>query len=205
MFVSEDQFRKMFPEAISGWYEAFESACNEFQINTPARLAMFFAQLAHESNRLTRLEESFRYKPERLMEIFPFAFRTIEVARDYVARGAEAIASRAYANRMGNGGEASKDGWKHRGKFPMQLTGANNYDEFGRALMVDLVKAKATDPVVGARVSARFFKTRGCNELSDQGKIQAVTRAINGGLNGLKERTTLWNQFKQIIPQGLSQ
>lgn len=203
--LTKKQFTAMFPEAAgttaANWCDAFALACAEFSITTPARLAAFFAQVHHESAGLTRLEENLRYTPARLMAVFPFAFRTPAIAAEYSGRGPVAIASRAYAKRMGNGPESSGDGYRYRGRGPIQLTGRNNYAEFGAALRLPLVEqpGQASEPYCGARVAARFWATRGCNALADAGAFMAITRAINGGTNGLRQRIALWDMTRAAL------
>lgn len=200
--MTPEQFSKIFPKADPKWLDAFVYALKEFEINTPAREAMFFAQVHHESMGLTKIEESFRYKtPQRLMDVFPFAFRTVEKAKEYILKGPVAIGSRAYANRMGNGNEESGDGYRYRGRGPIQLTGKNNYTEFDGAL----VRPYLTNPdlalsmVDGARIACRFFKSRGCNSQADNGNMTKCTLFINGGTNGLKDRNAQWERIKEIM------
>lgn len=201
--VTPSQFEAMFPKA--GDYHALfltqGSACDEFSITTTERQAAFFAQLSHESVGLTRLEESFAYYPARLMSVFPFRFQTRAKANDYVSRGPQAIASLVYANRLGNGPEKSGDGWTYRGRGFIQLTGRKNYAEFGTALGLPLEQTPnlAKLPAHAARIAARFWQTRGCNEMADILNLVGITRAINGGLIGLKDRIETWNRFRSIL------
>lgn len=199
-----NQFAAMFPKAAAAYFAIpLNAACEEFEITTPDRQAAFFAQLDHESVGLTRLEESFAYSSSRLRVVWPFRFRTTVKAQTYANRGPRAIASYVYADRMGNGAEKTEDGWTYRGRGFIQLTGWNNYSEFGKALGLDLVNSpdQAAEPAVAARIAARYWKTRGCNELADAGNFVAITRAINGGLTGLKERTATWKRFQTILAE----
>ena len=201
--VTLTQFEEMFPQAgeYYPYFCAQGSACDEFGITTTERLAAFFAQLNHESVGLTHLEESFVYRPARLMNVFPFRFTTIEKANRYVEAGPKAIASLVYANRLGNGPEKSGDGWTYRGRGFIQLTGKRNYAEFAAATGVplDLKPNLAAHPPYAARIAGRFWQTRGCNELADSLDLVGITRAINGGLNGLRDRVATWNRFRGIL------
>lgn len=180
---------------------AFVPACQEFGIDTAARQAMFYAQVAHESAGLTRLEESFDYTKKGLMETFPGRFKTIQKASDYVKRGPEAIANYVYSMRLGNGSEGMGHGWQYRGRGPIMLTGRANYIEFGKALglALEINPDLAKDLNIGARIAARFWSLRVCNQAADEGDIVKCTRLINGGLNGLAERTALWERNKLIL------
>src|SRR6185369_13255981 len=116
MGFNSKQFDLIFPKAQPGFGVAFFQSCPQFNIDSDQRLAAFFAQISHESLGLTRLEESFRYSPERLMVVWPSQFRTIEDANRVAALGPHGIASFVYRSRMGNGDIASGDGWTYRGR-----------------------------------------------------------------------------------------
>ena len=164
-------------------------AMREFDIDTPNRQAMFLAQLAHESAELTRLEESLRYSPARIMEVFP---RHVSSWRDAetLSKSPERLASRVYGNRMGNGDEASGDGYRYRGRGLIQLTGRDNYRLAGSALHLPLLDQpdQLTRPDVAVRSAAWFWFSHGCNQLADAGDFLSTTKRINGGTNGHAER-----------------
>jgi len=103
--------------------------------------------------------------------------------------------------RLGNGPEKSGDGFRYRGRGPIQLTGRKNYAEFGAALGLPLETSPDLAAVIahGARIAARFWQTRGCNDLADAHNIAGITRAINGGLTGFKERKATWLRFRTIL------
>lgn len=190
--TTEDLLRALCPKCdVRIWAVALSPAMAEREITTPLRVAAFLAQLAHESVGLTRFEENLNYSAEGLLKTFRKYF-TPEGAVGY-ARQPQKIANRVYANRMENGDEASGDGWLYRGRGPIQLTGRRNYRAAGTALGLklevfpDQVKS---DPAVGARVACWFWYTRMLNTMADEGPeaFEAITRAINGGLNGLDDR-----------------
>lgn len=167
-----------------------QNALREFEINSLPRVAAFLAQVGEESVDLTHWEENLNYSPEGLMRAWPKRFPDRATADRY-AHHPEKIANYVYANRMGNGDESSGDGWKNRGRGPIQLTGADNYWEFGSDLDVDLVNHPelVLDPQIGFRVAALFWKRKGLNELADRRDDRGMTLRINGGLLGLDERT----------------
>jgi putative chitinase len=211
--LSLTQFAQMFPKTVEyfPYFLAPGAACEEFEINTPERLAAFFAQLSHESAGLTRLEESFAYTPARLETIWPARFdfdTSVATARYFRPDGTakqEAIANTAYAMRLGNGPEKSGDGFRYRGRGPIQLTGRKNYAEFGEGLHLPLETSPDLAALIanGARIAGRFWITRGCNALADALDVRGVTRAINGGLTGFKERKSTWLYFRTLL--GLNQ
>lgn len=188
----------------------FAAACVRFGITTPERMADFCANVAHESRGRTQFEESFRYRtPERLREVFPKYFKTPAKAQEYFKLGPKAIASRVYALRMGNGSEASADGWRYRGGGDIQLTGAANYIKFGQKLGIPLWSNPdlARTPKVGALIAGAFWEAANCNSYSDAGDFDGVCDVINlghkspeiGDSNGFPERKALREKFRAIL------
>ncbi|MFN7177229.1 MAG: glycoside hydrolase family 19 protein [Thermaurantiacus sp.] len=161
---------------------ALAPAFQRFAINTAPRIAAFLAQCHVESAGFARLEENLWYTtPARIAAVWPSRFRSAADAAAF-ARNPERLANRVYAGRLGNGPEASGDGWRFRGRGLKQLTGRSNYAEAARALgrpyvtEPDLVRAPA-DAVLTA---AWFFARAGCNALADARQWDAITRRING-------------------------
>lgn len=163
------------------WGAAYRTACLEFGINTPKRLACFFGQLSHESNALSRTEENLNYSAPRLVEVFDKYFDS-QTSQQF-ARKPELIASRVYAGRNGNGSEASRDGWEFRGRTHVQLTFRNNYRNIGRIVGVDIEAnpALALDIPTAARIAAAYWQDAGLNALADQFDVLAIGRKINIG------------------------
>jgi putative chitinase len=178
---------------IDHWYNALSKLLPDYEINTPKRMAMFMAQCAHESNNFTALEENLNYKPASLRKLFGKYFPTDELAAEYCSRPnkQEAIANRIYANRMGNGDEASGDGFKHKGRGLIQLTGKDNYTFFGGSLGISVEEAaEYMHTFEGAAQSACWFwETNNLNQWADAGDVLTATKKINGGTIGLEERT----------------
>lgn len=173
------------------------AACALYDISTPERVASFVSQCSHESAHFTRLEENLFYsRPERIREIFKSRVTTDARARE-LARNPKGLANAVYGGRLGNGGEASGDGWKYRGRGLIQLTGRHNYSdasvELGRPYVdnPDLV-AQPSDACLTA---AWFWHTNKLNLLADVTDIRAITRAINGpALAGLADRQRLYTE-----------
>ena len=124
----------------------------------------------------------------------------MEFAKGYT-RNSIKLANRAYANRMGNGDEASGDGYKYRGRGPMQTTGRDNYRATGKGIGLDLVANPdlLLDPVNGARAAAWFWKAHDLNTYADRDQITASTVVINGAQTGLADRKARWAVAKKFL------
>ena len=178
--------------------EKYKSFLEKYGINTPLRIAHFMAQIEHES-RLKPISENLNYKPERLLVVFPKYF--IRSQANYYGGKPELIANRVYANRMGNGNEASGEGWKYRGRGFIQITGKENY--FRLANDTDLDCLKNPDLLLeepNAMISALWFwKLKGLNKLADKDDIIGITKKINGGNIGLSHRKQLLAKYKKEL------
>ena len=181
------------------WTDQLNQAMACFDVDTPLRQAGFLAQVGHESGSLSTVVENLNYSALALQQVFGKYF-TADSAADY-ARQPERIANRVYAGRMGNGDEASGDGWRFRGRGLIQVTGRSNYQRCGSALHqafdgygVDLLAAPETLelPADAALSAAWFWSANGLNELADAGDIVAMTKRINGRTNGLEDRRKLY-------------
>lgn len=181
------------------WHPHLSRAMQRFGISTRARAAAFIAQLGHESGGLLRVEENLNYSADRLLQVFERHF-TVDQARAY-ARQPARIANRAYANRMGNGDERSGDGYRYRGRGPIQITGADNYRWMGELLGLPLLERPdmLLEPEHGAASAAAYWRGRGLNALADAGDIVGMTKKINGGRTGLADRTDRWNGAKAAL------
>lgn len=196
------------PTAADRHLDALVPALLLHGVDTSLRIAHFLAQVVHESTRMARVEENLSYSAERLLVVFPRYFADLEEARAY-AHQPERIGSRVYGGRMGNGNEASGDGYRFRGRGLIQLTGKCNYQAFSDWVGEDVV-AKP-DLVAGkyAAHSAVFFWSNcDLNPLADIDDLTAITKRINGGLNGfddrfqLLERAKVWFQKDSVQPEG---
>lgn len=175
-----------------------EDACVTFNIDTPQRQSMFLAQLAHESAGFTRLVEDMNYGPGRLLAVFPRRFAPEEAVE--FAHDGPRIAERVYGGRLGNGPEGAGDGWRYRGRGFIQLTGRGNYRKAGRALVLPLEDEPelAAQPREAAMVAGWYWEENGCNALADAGRFDAITRAINGGMNGYADRLAWLEAFRSL-------
>jgi putative chitinase len=167
-------------------------AAMAFYKMTPERAAHFFAQTAHETGGFKAFSENLNYSADGLQKIFGKYFPG--VLEESYARQPEKIANRVYADRMGNGSEASGDGWKYRGRGALQLTGKSNYKAFSDYLKNPLIMEQP-DLVAGelAFESAMFFFERNklweiCDKGVNKDTILALTKRINGGTHGLADR-----------------
>jgi putative chitinase len=178
------------------------SVGEKFNINTPLRLAHFLAQTGHESGNFTITKENLSYSADRLQVIFKKYF-TAESAIEY-ARKPEKIANIVYANRMGNGNQASGEGYKFRGRGFIQLTGKTNYQAFDKTVEdnieanPDLVATKY--PLLSA---AWFWSKNGLNTIADQGNttevVTKITKKVNGGTIGLEDRVKHFKEYHQLL------
>jgi putative chitinase len=180
-------------------FDEIDECIKHFHIHSPLRLAHFLAQVSHESGNFRWKTENLNYSKEALMSVFRKYFPTEAIAAQY-ARKPEMIANRAYGNRMGNGDEASGDGWRYRGRGYIQLTGKNNYAAFNSFVEEDIVlnPELVADkyPMLSA---AWYWKTNNLNAIADRGNdddvVMDVTRKINGGLNGIYDRLKKFEMF----------
>ncbi|MCX6783302.1 MAG: glycoside hydrolase family 19 protein [Candidatus Levybacteria bacterium] len=180
-------------------YESVLSLLDMYGIQTAMRKSAFLAQIAHESGGFRAVEENLNYSSDRMLVVFPKYFNKNE-SLDY-HRNPQRIANRVYANRMGNGNEASGDGWRYRGRGLIQLTGKNNYQKFSDFCGVDVIinPDYLTTPM-GAMYSAIWFwDVNGCNTFADKGDIVGLTKKINGGINGLDHRKQLYDKFLPLM------
>jgi putative chitinase len=189
------------PQTTRTWFDPITTVCQERDITTAERLAAFFAQLGHESGGLSILRENLNYSSSRLLQVFPKRF-TQEEAIQY-AQHPEMIGNRVYANRNGNGDEASGDGFRYSARGPIGLTFKNNYREAGAVLNLDLVKEPdlVLDPWIGARVAGWFWARHNLNELADLGDMAGIGARLAERFNTEKRSTGLFwktNRFNTL-------
>lgn len=178
------------------------SVMEKFKIDTPLELAHFLAQCGHESGNFKAVSENLNYSADGLKKIFPKYFPG-NLNESY-ARKPEAIASRVYASRMGNGNEASKEGFKFRGRGYIQLTGKANYTEFDKFVEDDIL---ANPDLVATKYpllsAAWFFSKNKLNEIASKGAddatVTAVTKRVNGGTIGLADRIKHFKEFYALL------
>jgi len=199
--ITLDETKKIFPEDLS-WYNDLNETLPLFGITTKQQIAHFMAQCAHESGNFTITQENLNYSADGLMKVFSKYFPNLNKAKQY-ARRPEAIANLVYANRMGNGSEASGDGWKFRGRGYIQVTGKNNYFDCSKALFNNdqlLVNPDILKEREYALSSACWFwRKNKLNDKANMDDILGITKTINGGTNGLDERKKYYAKFKTIF------
>ncbi len=164
-----------------------------YEINTKLRLAHFMAQVSHESAAGTHLEEDLNYRAERLMDVWPSRFPTIESAAPY-AHNPEKLALHVYGDRMGNR-PGTDDAWVYRGRGLIQLTGRKAYADQG----ISSAPEMASDPEHCFGIAAGYWSMRGLNAYADDDDTTGITRAINGGLVGLATRLVWLERWKRAL------
>lgn len=171
--LTDDELRQIMPNCPAAkradYLPFIQQAMQEFDITSYLRETAFLAQLAHESGELRYMEE--------------------------IASGA------AYEGREDLGNTQPGDGKRYKGRGPIQLTGRANYTKYGQLLGLDLVNNPtiAATKEVGFRIAGEYWKLNGLNELADQQEFKAITKIINGGYNGLDDRTKYYNRAKQVM------
>ena len=202
MLISEEQLKELLPDNkyIKYWCSALNQILPEYEINTQKRIAAFVAQCAHESGGFKFLTENLNYRAASLRKTFAKYFPTDALADQY-EKQPKKIASRVYANRMGNGNEASEDGFKYCGRGLIQLTGKDNYTEFAASIetpVEDIPEYLGT--FEGAVQSACWFwETNSLNKWADKGDIVMLTKKINGGTIGLEDRIKHYNHAIHVL------
>jgi len=174
----------------------------KFKITTNLRLAHFLSQCAHESGNFTITSENLYYSADGLKKVFGKYFPN-NLSESY-AKQPEKIASRVYGDRMGNGNELTKDGWKYRGRGFVQMTGKSNYEFFSNFIGEDCVSnpdlVSTKYPLASA---AYFFNANGlwsiCDKGSDEKTVGLVTKRVNGGTNGLDERFENFKKYYNLL------
>ena len=202
MILTLDQLKQLIPKNkhVEHWHSALSQLLPDYGIDTEQRIAAFIAQCAHESGEFTMIKENLNYRWESLRRTFPKYFPTEELARQY-AQKPEAIANKVYANRMGNGDEASGDGYRYSGRGLIQLTGKDNYFWFAESIGISPEEASEYMATFeGASQSACWFwESNNLNQYADSGDIETMTKRINGGTLGLEDRKKHYEHAKHIL------
>ena len=176
---------------------------SKFGINTPLRLAHFLAQCGHESGGFRATQENLNYSAKGLMGIFKKYFPNASIAAQYERKPAK-IAAKVYGGRMGNGNEASGEGYKFRGRGYIQLTGKENYTAFGKSIGEDILSNPDVVSSKYALLSAAwFFSKNGLHKMADSGASDAVvtqiTKRVNGGTIGLPDRIKHFKEYYKLL------
>lgn len=212
MKITVPQIMRAIPSAnrakVAEFVDTFNQYGDMFGITTTARFVHFVAQLAHECAQFNAFEENLNYSADGLMKTWPSRFRTRAFADKY-ARQPQKIANYVYANRMGNGSEASGDGWKYRGRGAIMLTGKDHYKAYQRSGFCNgdlMAHPEWLAQKPGAYKSAMWFwLNNGLNDIADRddgGRIgedvaTQITRKVNGGITGLSQRLLNYRRLKR--------
>ncbi len=200
--ITREQLAQLIPgnPYLDQWCEALNEILPEYGINTPQRVAAFIAQCAHESGGFKFLKENLNYRAVSLRKTFPKYFPDDAIAAAY-ANKPQMIANRVYANRMGNGDEASGDGFRYCGRGLIQLTGRDNYAFFAGSLDIPIEEAaEYLETFEGAVQSACWFwETNNLNQWADKDDILTLTKRINGGTIGLEDRKKHYEHAKHVL------
>ena len=203
-FFTEDAVRQLIPKVknFDEWYNNLLNTLPEYDIDTPKRVAAFMAQCGHESGGFTLMQENLNYSAKGLVGTFKKYFPTEAHAKPY-ERKPEMIANRVYANRMGNGDEASGEGWYFRGRGIVQITGKNNYTKCSQSLFESNVLVENPDLLLESEYAIHsacwFWSAARLNELADIGDMKTMTKRINGGYIGLEDRIHHYNHAIEIL------
>ena len=197
--INYSKLRGAIPDAV---FDELLDTATRFGLHSPERMAHFLAQCAHESMNFARTEESLNYSSKRLKVVFPKYFPD-NLAETY-SRNPCRIASRVYANRMGNGAESTQEGYKYRGRGYIQLTGKDNYAAFQLAVPDSIMGNPDIVAVKYPLFSAGWFwNSKRLNELADRGADQQVvadiTKKVNGGYHGLEDRVNQFFKFYELL------
>ena len=194
-----DKLKGHIPDSVIA---AIPDTAAKFNITNVLRLAHFLAQAGHESGQFKATSENLNYSSKGLLGIFPRYF-TPALAESY-ARQPQKIANKVYGGRMGNGVEATGDGFKFRGRGYIQLTGKDNYTQFDKTVPEDILANP--DLVSGkyALMSAAWFFDKNklwaiCDKGADQATVTAVTKRVNGGTIGLPDRIKHFNEYYNLL------
>jgi len=196
--INSDQLKQLGIGAE--WVDPLNETFQKFNILTPRQQGAFIGQCGHECGNFKTLTENLNYRAETLCKLWPKRFPTLEFAKQY-EKNPQRIANSVYANRMGNRDEASGDGFRFRGRGAIQLTGHSSYFHAGQACGIDFVMNPdlVATPKYAAITAGWFWSTHNCNALSEGQDWIGLTKKINGGTIGLKERIEHTERAIQII------
>ena len=206
--ITLEQFSAMIPKNKDpeSWYDAAKALFEEYQINTPNRIAGFMAQCGHESGDFTALEENLNYREETLLKIFPRYFGPGKRDAKEYAKNPEKIANYVYMDEFRSkqgamGNVQPGDGWRFRGRGVKQLTGRNNYTAFGKSIGMSAEEASeyVATPKGALESACWFWKTNNLEKFADAGDNVGLTKKINGGTIGLEDRNARWERALAIL------
>jgi len=202
--LTAEQFKELFPRCADpdGWVDAMNEVFPKYEINTPQRIAAFIAQCGHESGGWRVFSENLNYSAKALNAVFGKYFARAGRDADEYHRQPEKIANVVYANRMDNGDTDSGDGWRFRGRGPIQLTGKHNYAKFSEDMDVDAVDNPdivSEDKEVALMSAIWYWNSNNLNRYADNSDIKTLTKRINGGYIGLEDRIHHWEMALEAL------
>lgn len=182
------------------WMEPLEKTFNLFNLNTTLRQAAFLGQTMYESGYYKKLEENLNYSAERILQIWPKRFKTLEAAR-ICANSPEKLANEVYGNRATLGNITKEDGWRYHGRGLIQLTGRFNYARCGVALDLDLETTPELllQPSYAALSAGWFWDIKALNEYADSQSYNTLTQKINGGYHAVAARKELMQSILTML------
>ena len=194
-----DKLKGHIPDAV---ITQIPDTAAKFGITNVLRLAHFLSQCGHESGGFKAVNENLNYSADGLKKIFPKYFPG-NISESY-ARNPEKIANKVYSSRMGNGNEASGDGWKYKGAGYIQLTGKSNYAAFDKFVEDDILGNPSLVATKYPLASAAFFfQSNGlwsiCDKGADDATVTAVTKRVNGGTIGLADRIKHFKEYYSLL------
>lgn len=223
--LNREVFTQLFPKSAASvdvYLPIVQAVTHANTIDTPRRLAAFIAQVGHESAGFTALVENLNYSADGLAATWGTRFAQRDSAGQYITvmdggrarrlpnsdaqklhRRPQAIANQVYSNRLGNGSQASGEGWLYRGRGLIQITGKSNYQHCSLGLYGDerlLGTPHLLEQWPGAVASAGWYwLSRQLNAWADGEDFEALTRAINGGLNGHAQRLAVFEKALELL------
>ena len=202
--ITVEQLQAIMPNAgahAAEYVNALNAAMRAQNISSPAQRAAFLAQIAVESGDLNGTSENLNYSAHRLTQVWPRRFPTVAAATPY-AHNPEALANNVYADRLGNGDEASGDGWRYRGRGLMQVTGRSNYRQLGYENDPEAL----ANPIGASNTAAAFWTNNNLNArtqtILNRAHFNGISRTINGGDNGSNERWTVYQRAITALQAG---
>lgn len=212
--------KQMWPRASAATIDAIVRTCDQvfadYELDTSLRVAHFMAQITHECGAGTIVRENMNYRAERIIEIFGYdkarqrwvhSAQVTDAEAAQLAHNPQALAERVYglgnpkkAKELGN--TRTGDGFRFRGNGMLQLTGRASHARIGRLIGVDLESnpEMLENPTTSFRVAAAEFKALGALPFADRDDVTGVTKKVNGGRNGLAERTVHLRRWKAVLP-----
>lgn len=192
-------------EKAAIWHPVIQETLDTYSINTEKRVCMFIAQCAHESGSFSFLQENMDYSAIRMAEVWPSRFRGPDGRPNAIAltlaHHPKELANTIYANRMGNRGPETGDGWNYRGRGLIQITGLDNYKSLGDAWDMNLLGNPdlLLEPKYASLSAGWFWDKKNLNSYADVDDIVNCTKVINGGTVGLDDRQRIWNSVKTYL------